>query len=653
MNTHSLTDVDLKSPLAATAFDDEYTVYESANNLSTMTRKGNESSYSPSTYDSHPRAGPKRSWHNATRTLKITAFILHLVLVAAHLVLLGIWARGLESPITVALGEEKLASYLITTITTTCGTIYSAVLVFVTQTLATRRSFQRHQPLAATHDNTAAWTGIGSAVSLLWTQRKLPASGSTMLVLSAVTYLGAVSSLHITASSLFSLVAFNSTRTSTIGTQGLPAFNGTPDFAALQSMEAYVPDSLYFLPSTLGSEVNQGLREGTLYDVLDSVSSVPGNATVNATGFNVTCGFLDVPSPLNSSGGSYSWTMSTEYGGETPIIVSTQPGMIATASSLGDSISAIFYSTIPILDSNGAQGPLVTLSPPTNTSVSSIQVFRCSLSLVAQVIVMDSQTQQIHTVEPDFTKTTSEWTAFQEVPTVQGDDFSYPDISDGNVLIDLWENWYRIIPDANFYLAYDDNLEPDMTAASMADVYFIQKLNLPAANHSDTRNITLHDFENAMSTLLASMFWTLGHTRPPYRALLPGLPPRSNGTVLEFLNDVPPAPILTSGIANITEVFTETQLELSIIAVSAGLVVSIVLMAVSLPLLRGSVSDDNLPINGTGILHAIWLYRNHPELHRMLEQVDHPTDENLRAAAMVRTRLVGEGEGGNKLRGLM
>jgi hypothetical protein len=68
------------------------------------------------------------------------------------------------------------------------------------------------------------------------------------------------------------------------------------------------------------------------------------------------------------------------------------------------------------------------------------------------------------------------------------------------------------------------------------------------------------------------------------------------------------------------------------------------LMLLALPSLlfhRGS-DDRDLSVDGTGILHAIWLYRNHPELDTLLDQVEHPTDDNLRAAALVQTRLVGE-----------
>jgi hypothetical protein len=67
-------------------------------------------------------------------------------------------------------------------------------------------------------------------------------------------------------------------------------------------------------------------------------------------------------------------------------------------------------------------------------------------------------------------------------------------------------------------------------------------------------------------------------------------------------------------------------------------------MLLALPsLLFEQGSDERNPsVNGTGILHTIWMCRNHPELDALLEQVEHPTDDNLRAAGLVQTRLVGE-----------
>ncbi|KAJ7198894.1 hypothetical protein B0H12DRAFT_1081476 [Mycena haematopus] len=397
-------------------------------------------------------------------------------------------------------------------------------------------------------------------------------------------------------------------------------------------MSTYASGSLYLLPYILVSEANPGLHGGTLYNVLDTASLAPGTTTVDATGFNVTCGFSAVPTPPTFSVFDNAYLLVIPAGNRTKpgMISSTQSGMISTA--VLDDYGVVFYSTIPIIDSDSEKGGLVALSPPMNTSVSSIQVIRCSLSLVSQVAVLDSQTLAIHTVEPGFTKTASKWMPYTEPE--KSDGWRFPNVT-GNVLIDLWEVWYKAVPPSNYYLDYTS---PNVGTASVADIYLIQKLNLPAANHSNTQNITLHDLENALSTLVASMFWTC-HVHSPYNNLeeSDGF---ANGTAMQSLNDVPTPPILLPGNATITEVLAETQLELSIIAVSAGLVVSIVLMAVSLPLLRQSKFDEDLPIDGTGILHVIWLYRNHPELERMLEQVEHPTDENLRAAGMVRMRLV-------------
>ena len=48
----------------------------------------------------------------------------------------------------------------------------------------------------------------------------------------------------------------------------------------------------------------------------------------------------------------------------------------------------------------------------------------------------------------------------------------------------------------------------------------------------------------------------------------------------------------------------------------------------------------SFPIEGTGMLHSIWLYRNHRELETLLAQVEYPIDDHLRAAEMVRTTLL-------------
>ncbi|KAJ7713834.1 hypothetical protein B0H14DRAFT_3171515, partial [Mycena olivaceomarginata] len=149
------------------------------------------------------------------------------------------------------------------------------------------------------------------------------------------------------------------------------------------------------------------------------------------------------------------------------------------------------------------------------------------------------------------------------------------------------------------------------------------------------------------------MFWTLGHIPPTHRPPKVSLRVFNNGTIAEALSDIPTPPILLPGNGQVTEIFAEARVELNISRyvidrilstimlmdsqVSAGLAASVILTMLALASLRGRNEDDDLPVDGTGILHAIWLYRNHPELEILLEQVEHPTDKNLRAAGMVKT----------------
>ncbi|KAJ7710706.1 hypothetical protein B0H17DRAFT_1173615 [Mycena rosella] len=602
------------------------------------------------------RPVPKKPVLQSTGALRILSLLFHSALVALHLVRISIWAAALEHRVIFSLDNQKIASLLITGISTTFGTIYSAVLVFVTQTLATRRSLQMDQPLTATHDNAAAWAGIGSAILHLWHQKTVPAS--TIGVLSAFFYLANILVLHITTPALFSLQTFDSYLPVTVTTQGLPSLNSaynlsesrfdsltTVSSAFWWPMSDYSRGSLKFFPSVVGSTTNPGLYGSTLYDVPVNITEGAGNISVSGMGFNITCGYLssgDMQFSVDDGGwlGKLPGQKDFEFG-----IASTQPGIISrvtplvnsTMDGLGSMMDAmLLYSTIPIVDSNDSSSSWFNLVPPMNTSVSAIQVFQCSLALLAQTATLDAQTQKILTVQPELQKTASAWGPYSG----HSDNGSIDGVTGGNPFIDLWAYWYNTMPPSEFELVWGSGT----FLASVADVYLIQQLNLPAANHSDTRIVTLHDLENALSTIVASMFWTLGHL-PPTHISIPAGMALPNGTVQsQGINDVPNPPELLQGNATVTQVLTKARLDLSIIAITAGLVASIALALLSLSysLFHGGIGDDSdLPIHGTGILHAIWLYRNHPELETILEQVEDPTDANLRQAGMIRTRLVG------------
>ncbi|KAJ7091742.1 hypothetical protein C8R44DRAFT_750382 [Mycena epipterygia] len=536
--------------------------------------------------------------------------------VAIHLVLIGICAKHLEHDLTFSLANQKIVSFLITVITQTFGTIYSTLLVFVTQTLSTRRDLQAHQTLTVTHDNAAAWTGLGSAVVYIWNQKDIPAS--IVGVVSVFLYLGNIMVLHITTPALFSLQTFNSSRQVFVPTEGLPTINQSFGF---NDITFFTTGSLYYLPYIDGSQ-SIGLQEGTLYDVPKPNAGVK-NVEVGATGFSITCGYRKDARVEYTQG---VWRMSSPTTSRS--IPSTQQGIISMLSYGGGGRSVLLYSTIPIVDSSGSRGHDLDLVPPMKTSVSSIQIFDCIQSLVNQRATINPQSGMAISVEPVFKKTTSTW-----VPAVA------PDVApNNNSLITSWSEWYGNMPASD--LPLDSTSDPN-SFISVGDMYLVRKLNLHPQNFSAPSNVTLHDVENALSELVASMFWTLGHKAPTHQIGYRG-PSGDGNPYTSSVIDAPNAIFLLPGNVTVTEFSLETRLD-----IAGGLAASIALALLALPHSLRTKGEEETLVHGTGVLHAIWLYRNHPELDAVLEQVEHPTDKNLRSAGMIPTTLVRGVTGGH------
>jgi hypothetical protein len=95
--------------------------------------------------------------------------------------------------------------------------IYTVVLVLVTQQLTIQGICLKQQMLTATHDELAAWTGLGSALSVLWRQTHIAASA--VGTLSIATYLIGISILHISTPSLLNFQAFSRPNRTTIPTR--------------------------------------------------------------------------------------------------------------------------------------------------------------------------------------------------------------------------------------------------------------------------------------------------------------------------------------------------------------------------------------------------------------------------------------------------
>jgi hypothetical protein len=184
-------------------------------------------------------------------------------------------------------------------------------------------------------------------------------------------------------------------------------------------MESYAGGSLYFLPSVLDGTTSLGLQDGSLYDVLLDINVLSGNAIVNASGFNITCGSVpeEDRSTFEYRNGSWensNYTISLTRKGNHPDQntipdLSIEAGIISAIVKNSDKDSVVLYSTIPIVDSSGESESWVDVSPPMDNSVSSVQLVQCSLTLVRQQATVDAQSQKIQTIGPNFRKNTSTW----------------------------------------------------------------------------------------------------------------------------------------------------------------------------------------------------------------------------------------------------
>lgn len=83
--------------------------------------------------------------------------------------------------------------------------VYDVLLLFLTQRLASERDFHRRVTLAAIHDKSAAWLGLGGATKSLWNQFTVRAA--PLGVVCILLYLGSIFALSIATPGLLGISA--------------------------------------------------------------------------------------------------------------------------------------------------------------------------------------------------------------------------------------------------------------------------------------------------------------------------------------------------------------------------------------------------------------------------------------------------------------
>ncbi|KAJ7144605.1 hypothetical protein C8R44DRAFT_865510 [Mycena epipterygia] len=467
------------------------------------------------------------------------------------------------------------------------------------------------------HDDILSWSGIGSGLASLSNQLAVPASVTGTLAIAG--YLSTIAFLHLTTPALFALQTFNQTFPSNVSTRVIPQWN-TSDYNATSLFLQDVGDFLPWIQNLKGTST-RGLLNGSLYEVLTELGPGTALARVSAVGFNVSCGMASLVTltPNNSPDSTPDsdgrrWNISLQNEGQ---LLSFQPSSsgpdVLTMNAMNPDYltswtSLVLYATNTVFDSHGNTGYQLPLNPPMgpNSTVSDLQIFQCSQSLVVQPGEVDTESGLIigSSLEPSIYKTASTWNLYEAPQLViatnstplESGEWPMPGKTESTVPMSLFPQDWSKFSWMDLYLMQRLGLDPSWIRSGV--------VSAPASE------LHLHDVENALSTLVASYFWI-------------GEPP-----------------ILSVGSTIVDRIEPAARLNLNVIAVSLGLGASIFSFLLALTFMA-RVGAPRASITGVGILQMIWLWRNHPRLAGELEQVEEPTDGKLRAAGMVRVQLVG------------
>ncbi|KAJ7901395.1 hypothetical protein B0H13DRAFT_1883072 [Mycena leptocephala] len=514
---------------------------------------------------------------------------LHILLVMIHLLLMGLGKARKEHNVIFSIEQQQNVSFWSTVVTQAFGTIYMSILVYLTQRLAITCAIQKYSLLTTTHDKVSAWAGIGAAVSTLYRQRELPVSvcGTVLICL----YLASISILHVTTPALFSVATFDLSVVSNVTTQSMPQWNdSSPHNSTIASIQNDAP-FLQWL-GNFDESKTLGLSNGSLYDVLTEAFPGAGTAQISALGFNITCGYIPgvtaklvfKMSGINIYWQEYNISFPTEHlnwpgwdGVPNPdtILMANSNTNLSALELPANSITLITRNSVS--DSIGELGPRVIL-PDSNMTM---QFLRCSMSLVPQIGQVDVGSKRIvpNSLYPPIYKEHSTWQSYDTIPRT----------SDGTSLLE-GDNILSGFGGGGLSTPSDWSLD-------WGSLYLMQQLGLQPLKS--------------------------GHVYGQPQTYLMGGEPLDDSQHL----------MLASGNTIVKQSISAARLDVSI-----GLGASTLLLILAITF-SASTRISKSCLNSLGLLQIIWVFEHHPELSGILEQVENPTDFNLRVAGLVKVRL--------------
>lgn len=517
-------------------------------------------------------------------------------------------------------------------------TIYTAILLFLTQRLAISRTLVRHLKLTAIHDISGAWTGLGSALSSIWRQTDIPTSWWTTSAVTA--YLVNITVLHITSSTLLQFQTFNTSMTTSVPTTlGWLDDSSYGSFANLGLITPSLP-----VVNHLTGLVSAGLSNTTLYDTLKS-SAIAGNATVNATTITSRCGLIPnvtysantstaiVPFGSNSSrvlNASALWPDQIHI---VPWMEYEDPyNKVTELNGVYLMISTSLEVEPSVRDEVAINMTWETWAVPGIVTPYVIQVYfvQCSLSANTTDGVVDMQTNSL--LSPtSIPQPSTQW----EINQFEASN----------------TNWQAQIgsalatPDSSSGIIFQ-SMTPQTTELSVADEYIMSLVGLNLTDEYSQflydgarpiSNFTLRpdELEFAVARAAAQVVWIAGQMGT------------SNGGIQSG-----------NGTAYVNEEFIALRLNINLLPLAFAASASVIMFGLALYMTRSfdASPDSQAAIPNIGVLQLLWLGHRSVSINEALEDVEHPTEASLRRAGMIDvclTKAMSDKEGfGSSTKGL-
>ncbi|KAG2121113.1 hypothetical protein DEU56DRAFT_835171 [Suillus clintonianus] len=478
-------------------------------------------------------------------------------------------------------------------------TLYTAVLVFLTQQLAISRALVRRLKLTSIHDISGAWAGLGSALNTVWKQTGVRAS--LWATTAVATYLVCISVLHVTSSTLLQFQTFNSSITTNVSTT-----LGWVDLSTSSSLNNWKTIITTSLPTIIqfSGLVSTGLSINTVYDT-SKTNSIVGYAEVNATTITSSCAV-----PPNATYSQNSSRATAPLGNQGVFQVAVTPPWTnqiqqlqidgITINDLIDGYQTytlpsvvLMISTLLEIDPSLQQEVAVPMTFESQYSNTSIEVYfvQCSLSTNNTTLVIDMQTNTLQTHMP-ISQSSVQWEEMDQWTSTPWSIFI------GQVLSASGGSGYQF--------GGSNGSEP-----SVMDEYIMSLvgLDLPAQYDQSLNTdeppaavfvLNLDTLETAIAQTVAQLTWMASRTGSNV-GVLPG-----------------------EGMALVNEEVIALRLNL-LFATSA----SVIMLGLALHTTRAfDASHDSA-------LQLLWLGHHSPSVHEALEDVEHPTEDNLRRAGMI------------------